>query len=320
MRRLLRTGKAEAGREKSSSFGEKRATMPKAKMSVFILNAFARTKRGGNPAGVTLDADGLSEASMQDIAARVGLSETAFVQKSAAADFKIRFFTPAAEVDLCGHATIAAFSLLFGLRRIAAGSYRQETKAGILGVEVQKDGAVFMEQALPIFEKTVDRKEVAGSLGIGLASLAPDLPVQIVSTGLRDILVPVVSLSVLSGLRPDFDKIAAVSRKEEAVGYHVFCLETKYRSTAHCRNLAPLYGIPEEAATGTSSGALACYLFKHGRITEGQARSLVFEQGYVMRRPSEIFVRLEITGRFIKGVHVGGQATAAREKTLQMSI
>jgi PhzF family phenazine biosynthesis protein len=289
-------------------------------MSVFILNAFAKTKRGGNPAGVMLDADGLSEAAMQAIAARVGLSETAFVQKSAAADFKIRFFTPTAEVDLCGHATIATFSLLFGLRRIGAGKYRQETKAGILGVEVQRDGAVFMEQALPVFEKAVDREAVAGSLGIGLASLVPGLPVQIVSTGLRDILVPVVSLSVLSGITPDFEKVSAVSRTEEAVGYHVFSLETRHGSTAHCRNLAPLYGIPEEAATGTSSGALACYLFKHGRITGERARSLVFEQGYVMRKPSEIFARLDIAGRDIKGIHVGGRATAAREKILRMSI
>jgi PhzF family phenazine biosynthesis protein len=293
--------------------------MSKSKMRVFILNAFAKTKRGGNPAGVLLDADGLTEASMQAIAARIGLSETAFVQKSAGADFKIRFFTPAAEVDLCGHATIAAFSLLFERGQIGAGRYSQETRAGLLGVEVQEDGAVFMEQALPVFEKAVDRQEVAGSLGIGQAALVPDLPVQIVSTGLRDIMVPVVSLSVLSGIRPDFDKISALSRREEAVGYHIFSQETRHGSTAHCRNLAPLYGIPEEAATGTSSGALACYLFKHGRTTRDEAQALVFEQGYVMRRPSEISVRLDIKGQGITGVHVGGRATAARQKILQMS-
>jgi PhzF family phenazine biosynthesis protein len=287
-------------------------------MRVYILNAFAKTKSGGNPAAVVLDADDLNEASMQEIAARVGLSETAFVQNSVAADFKIRFFTPAAEVDLCGHATIAAFSLLFGLRRIQAGRYSQETRAGILAVEVLKDGTVFMDQALPVFGKEVDRGEVAGSLGIGLDSLLPGLPVQIVSTGLRDIIVPVVSLSVLSDFIPDFEKISAISRNHEAVGYHVFSLETKHLSTAHCRNLAPLYGIPEEAATGTSSGALACYLFRHGRIAEKQAQNLVFEQGYVMGRPSEIFVRLDIKDTDIAGVHVGGKATSAKEKALSV--
>lgn len=285
-------------------------------MRIYLLNAFAKDKGGGNPAGVVLDADHLADRLMQEIAARVGFSETAFIQKSPAADFKIRFFTPTAEVDLCGHATIAAFSLLFGLRRIGAGRHSQETKAGILGVEVQNDGTIFMEQALPVFGNAVDRAEVAGSLGLGLHSLAPDLPVQIISTGLRDIIVPVVSLSALSGMVPDFDKVSAVSQEHEAVGYHVFSLETKHRSAAHCRNLAPLYGIPEEAATGTSSGALACYLFRHGKIAAEQAERLVFEQGYVMGRPSEILARLDIRNAAIIGVHVGGKAFPAGEKIL----
>jgi len=153
-------------------------------------------------------------------------------------------------------------------------------------------------------------------LGIGLHSLAPDMPVQIISTGLRDIIVPVISLPVLSSINPDLDKITEISQKEGAVGYHVFSLETQRQSTAHCRNLAPLYGIPEEAATGTSSGALACYLFKYGKITEDQARRLVFEQGYAMRRPSEIVVRLDIKNTDIAGVHVGGKATEPKEKIL----
>jgi PhzF family phenazine biosynthesis protein len=292
--------------------------MKKQRIGVYVLNAFARAKRGGNPAGIVLDADCLDETSMQKIAANVGLSETAFVQKSAAADFKIRFFTPAAEVDLCGHATIAAFSLLFGRRRIQAGKHSQETRAGILGVEVQKDGTVFMEQTLPFFGNTIDREEVAGSLGLGLDSLPADMPVQIVSTGLRDIIVPIISLRELSSIEPDLEKIADISKEHGAVGYHAFSLETKHGSTAHCRNFAPLYGIPEEAATGTSSGALACYLFKHGKMTEERAQRLVFEQGYGMKRPSEIFVRLDIANKDITGVHVGGKATAAKERILSL--
>lgn len=291
--------------------------MKKPKIIVATLNAFARTAGGGNPAGVVLDADGLDESAMQRIAARVGMSETAFVQKSPAADFKVRFFTPAAEVELCGHATIAVFSLLFGLRRIQAGPYRQETKAGILGVEVQSDGTVFMEQTLPVFGNAIDGRDIASSLGKGPDSLAPDMPVQIVSTGLRDTMVPIVSLRELSSLEPDFDKIADLSKRHGAVGYHAFSLETKYNSTAQCRNFAPLYGIPEEAATGTSSGALACYLFKHGKVTKEQARMLVFEQGYGMGRPSEILVRLDIENSAIAGVHVGGAAIATEDITLE---
>jgi PhzF family phenazine biosynthesis protein len=284
--------------------------MNKQKICFYTSSAFAKIKKGGNPAGIVLDADGLNEALKQKLAARIGFSETAFIEKSTAADIKTTFFTPTAEVDLCGHATIAVFSLLFELGRIRAGKYCQETKAGILGVEVQKDGTIFMEQALPKFGDAVDAGEVARSLGMGPRSLLPDLPAQIVSTGLCDIIVPVTSLL---NLKPDFNEIAAISKKYRAVGYHVFSLETKYRATAHCRNFAPLFGIPEEAATGTSSGALACYLFKHGTISEEQARRLVFEQGYGMKRPSEILVRLDFKGHEIERVHVGGRATAAKK-------
>jgi PhzF family phenazine biosynthesis protein len=287
--------------------------MNKQKICFYTSSAFAKIKKGGNPAGIVLDADGLNEALKQKLAARIGFSETAFIEKSTAADIKTTFFTPTAEVDLCGHATIAVFSLLFELGRIRAGKYCQETKAGILGVEVQKDGTIFMEQALPKFGDAVDAGEVARSLGIGPRSLLPDLPAQIVSTGLCDIIVPVTSLRTLLNLKPDFNEIAAISKKYRAVGYHVFSLETKYRATAHCRNFAPLFGIPEEAATGTSSGALACYLFKHGTISEEQARRLVFEQGYGMKRPSEILVRLDFKGQEIERVHVGGRATAAKK-------
>jgi PhzF family phenazine biosynthesis protein len=283
------------------------------KSIVTVLNSFAKTPWGGNPAGVVLDADGLDETAMQRVAAKAGMSETAFVQKSAMADFKIRFFTPAAEVDLCGHATIAVFSHLFEIRRIQTGQYRQETKAGILGVEVQADGTVFMEQTLPVFENAIEGKDIIASLGKGPDSLARDMPVQIVSTGLRDTMVPIVSLRELSSLEPDLDRITDISKRHGAVGYHAFSLETKFGSTAHCRNFAPLYGIPEEAATGTSSGALACYLFKHGKVTKEQSRRLVFEQGYGMGRPSEILVRLDIANKDIAGVHVGGTATSVKE-------
>lgn len=281
---------------------------------VYTLNAFAKTRHGGNPAGVVLDAETLSESLKQKIAKRVGFSETAFVEKSAAGDFKLTFFTPTQEVALCGHATIAAFSLLFELGRIKAGSYRQETKAGILGVEVSEDGTVFMEQTLPSFEKAIDPSDISHSLGIGLDSFVPELPVQIVSTGLRDIIVPIATLRELFAIRPDFEEITRVSREHGTVGYHVFTLETQRGSTAHCRNFAPLCGIPEEAATGTSSGALACYLFKHGKIAPEQTHKLIFEQGYCMRRPSEILVRLETEKKKIRRVQVGGKAMATREK------
>ena len=121
------------------------------KIQVHTLNAFAKTENGGNPAGVVLNASDLSDEQMLEVAKKVGFSETAFVQKSDNADFKVKFFTPSAEVDLCGHATIATFYLLGNKQVIQPGDYKQETKAGILNIEILHDGSVLMDQNTPIF-------------------------------------------------------------------------------------------------------------------------------------------------------------------------
>lgn len=283
------------------------------KIKVHTLNSFAKTKNGGNPAGVVLEADDLTEDRMNKVAHKVGFSETAFVQKSEKAHFKVRFFTPQEEVDLCGHATIAAFFLLKDKGFIPSGKYRLETKTGILDVDVRDNRTVFMTQALSQFFEKITRNEITGCLNISEDQFLPDLPIQIVSTGLRDILIPVKNLKVLFSLKPNFKKISNVSKKYNVVGFHVFSLETKFRSTAHCRNFAPLYGIPEESATGTSSGALSCYLFKYGKITKDQVSHLVFEQGYSMNKPSEILANLRIEDSEILEVHVGGTAIIKKE-------
>lgn len=113
-------------------------------INAFTINAFAKTPEGGNPAGVVVHADELSVNQMKKIAAFLNLSETAFVMKSNVADFEVRFFTTTDEVDLCGHATIGAFSVMRDLRIIKPGFYSQQTKAGLLSVEVRPDGIVMM--------------------------------------------------------------------------------------------------------------------------------------------------------------------------------
>ncbi|WP_234124743.1 PhzF family phenazine biosynthesis protein [Clostridium hydrogenum] len=285
-------------------------------MQIYTLNAFAKTEYGGNPAGVVLEADFLTATDMQKIANHIGFSETAFVKKSNKADFKVEFYTPNAEVDLCGHATIATFTLLAYKGIIKEGLYSQETKSGILGIECGDENVIYMEQKNPEFYETLDKKEIAGSLNIKEDEINDGLPIQIVSTGLKDILIPIKSLSNLHDIKPDFYKISTVTKKYGVVGYHLFSLETKNNSTAHCRNFAPLYDIPEEAATGTSNGALSCYLYKHGIIHEKKAKNLVFEQGYSMGKPSEILSSLEIINNEIKRVKVGGTALNIEEKEM----
>lgn len=278
------------------------------KIKAFTLNSFAKSIEGGNPAGVVLNADALSENDMKKIAGIIGFSETAFVMKSDLADFKVRFFTPNEEVDLCGHATIATFYALSSLGYIKPGKYSQETKAGILNVKVNEDLSIMMEQNTPSYYEIIDKKEIADSLNITTDEMLDELPVQIVSTGLRDVLVPVKNMEILNSINPDFKKVAEISSKYNTIGYHIFTLESLNGSTAHCRNLAPLYGIPEESATGTSNGALSCYLFKYGKINGDHAGYIAIEQGYSMKKPSEIMVSLTTAEKEITHVKVGGKA------------
>lgn len=274
---------------------------------VYTLDSFTKDNNGGNPAGVVLDADGLSDIQMLNIAKQVGFSETAFVHKSDRATFKVRFFTPNSEVDLCGHATIATFSLLRSKGLIDNGVFLQETKAGILNIVVDHE-IVYMNQALPKYYDLLDKLEIAGSLNISSNDCLGNLPVQIVSTGLKDVIVPVKSIGILLSIQPDLGKIAELSKKYNIVGFHVFSLETKFDGTAHCRNFAPLYDINEESATGTSNGALACYLHNYGVINKKYPYDFVFEQGYSMGKPSEILVHLKIEENIINEVQVGGRA------------
>jgi len=278
------------------------------KVNVYKLNSFAKTKEGGNAAGVVTNADSLSEKEMRKIAAILGFSETAFILQSNVADFKVRFFTPKEEVDLCGHATIATFYSMASLGLLKPGTYKQETKAGILGIEIKEDNSVMMNQPVPLFSEILDKDELADSLNIKASQIPEDLPAQVVSTGLRDIMIPVKSINILNAIKPDMEKIKTISRKYNAVGYHVFALESLHGAYANCRNFAPLYDIPEESATGTSNGALGCYLYHYGKINNEQASNIVFEQGYSMKKPSEILVSLTVRENEIFEVKVGGNA------------
>ncbi len=284
-----------------------------------VINAFTECEGGGNPAGLVICDNQefvLSEEDMQFIAKRLGFSETAFVMKSDICDFKIRFFTPNAEVDLCGHATIASFAYMFKQGLIKEGLYKQETKAGILEVKVDEKGFAFMEQNLPIFFEALEKEEIAKSLGIEVSHITDNLPVQVVSTGIKDILVPVKSQEIMKNLAADMKLISDISKKYDVTGYHVFTLDTIGKATAHCRNFAPLYDIPEESATGTSNGALSCYLFKYNLINEKNADKLVFEQGYEMGRPSTILGRLEVIEGKVKQVIIGGTGIIEKEEKI----
>lgn len=264
--------------------------------------------KGGNPAGVVLNADNLSYDEKLKIAQTVGYSETAFVSKDDEVDFEVSFFTVTDEVDFCGHATLATFSTLFSKNLISAGKYKQRTKAGILSVNVEEDGRVVMEQACPTYLQAFEYEDIAELIGLPFDILSStQLPIEVISTGLHDVIVP-VPLGCLDKLEVDNEKLSEFCEKYDLIGMHAFELNDSHSEfTAICRNFAPLFGIPEESATGSSSGALACYLVKHVFAGE-ETFDFVFEQGRAMGCVSRLSASVKLENGQVSKVEVGGKA------------
>jgi PhzF family phenazine biosynthesis protein len=252
-----------------------------------------------------LNADQLSETQMLRTAAELGFSETVFVSKSNAATHRLRFFTPTNEVDLCGHATIAAWGFMYQKGLLSVGSYTQETRAGLLGVTITDSGLVFMEQSKAEFFEEIPVAQVAPLLGISESEFSTLLKPQIVSTGLRDLLVPLASKAALLRVSPNLAAIARFSQQHDISGLHVFALLSDEESVATARNFAPADGIDEEAATGTSNGAMLCYLRQNSLLAS--QRLYRIEQGESMGSLSYIY------GKFVEDtVWIGGEATYQR--------
>ena len=283
-------------------------------MRYYIVDAFTDRPFGGNPAGVVLlgDAPFPSESLMLQVAAELRYSETAFVRRLSATEYHMRYFTPAAEVELCGHATVATFALLHRLG-LADGRCLCHTLAGDLAVEA--DERVMMQMARPrIVETIADTEEIYKALGLNFSIVNSqlsilDLPVQVAYAGLNDIMVPLPDVSTLNDLQPDMEAVAAITKVHATTSFHVFAI-AKDGYTAHVRDFGPLYGIPEESATGTANAALTHYLAVNGVIP--QQGDFAFLQGEAMGRPSVVATRIAPDGI----VYVGGTAAVVAEGEL----
>ena len=278
-------------------------------MKYYIVDAFTDNPFGGNPAGVVLlDTDVFpKEERMLNIAAELRFSETAFVRRHSAREFTIRYFTPKAEVDLCGHATIASFFLLHQ-KGLASGQCLCHTQAGDLRIEVGEK--VMMQMAKPrIGAAIADTDEVYQALGV--KDYRPAMPVQVVSSGLPDIMIPLPDVVTLQSLQPDMEVVSAVTKKHDAVSFHVFAFDND-GYTAHVRDFAPLYDIPEESATGTANASLTYYLQQCGCL--GKEAECAFLQGEAMGRASVVATRIQADGN----IFVGGTAVVVAEGVLMI--
>ncbi len=276
-------------------------------MRYYIVDAFTDQLFGGNPAGVALlDGDTYpTDDLMLKVAAELRYSETAFIRRHSATEFTIRYFTPKAEVELCGHATIASFSLLHR-KGLASGRCLCHTLAGDLVIETGE--RVMMQMAQPRIVETVeDIDEIYKALGIN--GYTPTLPVQITYTGLPDFMIQVNNIATLQAMKPDMEAITEITRRYNAVSFHVFAFGND-GYTAHVRDFGPLYGVPEESATGTANAALTYYLQQNGCL--GQEAECAFLQGEAMGRPSVVATRIQADGN----IFVGGTAAIVAEGNL----
>ena len=271
-------------------------------MKFYIVDAFTEELFGGNPAGVVVIPEGgsfPSEETMLKTAAELRYSETAFVLPLDEENFKIRYFTPTAEVDLCGHATIASFQALQseGLVRYNI-DYNVETLAGDIKVRID-EGITMMGMAEPehisTISDTLDLDRLYDIMG-GEYDASLGLNPMIISTGLPDIMMPVANIEELNSLAPNMDALTELSRSYGVTGVHAFTISRDENdefadAVIHVRNFAPLYGIDEEAATGTANGALTFYL-KINDILDIPSTCKVI-QGEKMGRPSVIMTSIQ---------------------------
>ena len=278
-------------------------------MNLYIVDAFTESPFGGNTAGVVLIAPGAAfpdEEWMRQLAAELRYSETAFVQRDGAAEFTVRYFTPAGEIDLCGHATIASFGVLFREGFVPDGTRCiNHTQAGDLEIVVGE--RVMMQMAAPTLVQVLDTPGPLDGLLAAMGGLKPEQlgkwPAETFSTGLPDIILPLHDVATLQALQPDMAALTALSERLDVVGVHAFAIDPDDGYTAHVRNFAPRYGIPEESATGTANAALTGYLYHHRLIGDGAQCS--FLQGEAMGRPSLVQTTLQLQGG-TPDIRVGG--------------
>lgn len=287
------------------------------KIHIHILNAFVDKNQGGNPAGVVLNADTLSNQQKLEIATKVGLSETAFVSQSNTADYKIDFFTPTKQIAHCGHATVATFSYLKQLGKISGNHSSKETIDGPRKIKFNGDLA-FMEQASPMFNAIINPNEVLNSIGIKKSDSSLQNPISIVNTGNSFMIIQVNDESTLKSLSPNYKSISKISERYGLIGYYVFFVgDDKSDYDAQTRMFAPFYGIEEEAATGMAAGPLACYLYDKCGIKKA---NYTIKQGYYMNSPSPslLHVSLDIENNKIQSLMAGGIGKLTATKELEI--
>ncbi len=295
---------------------------------LYQVDAFTRKRFEGNPAGVVVSADGLSDSQMQAIARELNNAETAFLLSPTSPDHEIwiRFFTPTTEVPSCGHATIAAHYVRAVEKGLPSYTVMQRIGIGILPVDIVKvedDYRITMTQGRPQISLPLDQacqKEILKALQLSRLDLDGRCPMQIASTGHSKVMVGIRSRATLNALQPDMVRLTAISAEINCNGFFVFTFDSDDEEIlTHGRMFAPAIGIAEDPVTGNANGPLGAYLVQHQLVAStGEAVLFRGKQGESIGRPGIVTVTVDVVENKPATVKVGGDAVIVFKTEIHM--
>lgn len=286
----------------------------------YLVDAFTRKPLSGNPCAVLMNADSLTEDEMQSIAREMNQSETAFLMRSEKADLRARFFTPEREIPLAGHPTIASIhaALETGVLKMsgARAEFQLELRDGPIAVAVEEnpDGRlVRMFQRKPAFHEIHDPDVVLPLFGLRTDDLLPGACIQTVSTGTKQLMVPVKSQAVLKRLETNVAAYREYRAHKDFFSPHIFCLAGISPDAAtFARHLGTAPDTVEDSFTGSATGNMAAFLWKYNLLKDPR---FVAEQGHWLGRPGRAYVEVIGPRDAIETVVVAGPAvTVVRGK------
>lgn len=276
------------------------------------VDAFTNRRLGGNPCAIVFDCPNLDDATYLAIAKEMNLSETSFVWQKADGHFRARYFTPAEEIPLAGHPTIATVFGLVESGHLQVESYRKiplELRDGPIDVEIfaayGKVEQVVMSQHKPQFMRTYSPDEALPAFGLDAADILPGAVIQTVSTGTPMIMIPLKDHAALKRARMDFEKYPALYAKGDFFSPHLFCLGGVENGDTFARQFGFPPDILEDPFTGSATGSMAAYLWHYGLIEQP---TFIAEQGHWMGRPGQAQVEVIGPRDDIETVKVGGPA------------
>jgi trans-2,3-dihydro-3-hydroxyanthranilate isomerase len=287
-----------------------------------VFNAFSVGPFSGNPAGIVFNGGDLSPELMQAIARQFNLVETVFVTELNVKEStaRLRYFTPAEEVPIAGHPTIAAFSALRTL-----GYFEQNIREAWLLNEqerlriIYQDNTVFMEQ-LPAQEikEEINPQEIFSIFGLTKDDMIADLPIKAFNLGLGHLIVPIKKLQTLLNLVPNRPALLALCQRLGVRESQLFTFETlSGKATLHTRNIEPTHVRLEDPACGNGNAALGAYIFKY--VTHLAGQTLCNEQGHNVNMPSEIQVVMKKSAAGEDRIFIGGHVWCAMTGALHIS-